>query len=160
MEIAISYRDFLSCFVPSHTHLFNWPNSVYLIHFLLCFLTIPLPMVHCLRNLRTKIVVFSCFLSPGPQVDFRLLEGRDQVFCPVFLLHNGEHGIIGLPAIWLLRSGDKLIWAAFLFNWWEVDISVGVDQHSDYLQFLKGLVDKSPKLLLKKEMGLCYLNTK
>ena len=68
----------------------NRTSSVYLIHFLLYFLTVPLPMVHCLINLRTTLVVFSCFLILGPQFDFRLLEGRDSVFCLVFLVHDGD----------------------------------------------------------------------
>lgn len=47
--------------LPGHAHLFSWTNSVYFIHFLLCFLAVSLHAVHCLINLRTKLVVFSRF---------------------------------------------------------------------------------------------------
>lgn len=57
----ISSRNALSCSLPGHTQLFNWTNSLYFIHFLLWSLTIALTIMHCLTDLRTKLVFLSWF---------------------------------------------------------------------------------------------------
>lgn len=66
--------------LPGHAHLFSWTNSVYFIHFLLCFLTISLHAVHCLIHPRTKLVVFSRFLNSRSSVWFQAPWREGQCF--------------------------------------------------------------------------------
>lgn len=109
---------------------------------LLWFLTMPLRVMHCLINLRTELVFFSWLSYSRSSVWFWAPWREGQCFLLVFLFHAGKHSITGL--VWLVISGDWLI-MAFLLNQQEGDISLGVNEHSGDCQFLKGVVDMSPK---------------
>lgn len=111
---------------------------------LLWFFTIPLHIMHCLRNLRTKLVFFSRLSYSRSSVWFWAPWREGQCFLLVFLFHDGKPSTTGRVVVWLVTSGDWWI-MAFLLNRREGDISLGVNEQSDHRQFLKGVVDMSPK---------------
>lgn len=111
---------------------------------LLWFVTIPLLIMHCLINLRIKVVFVSWLSYSRSSVWFWAPWREGQCVLLVFLFHDGKPSITGRVVVWLVISGDWLI-MAFLLNQREGDISLGVNEQSDHRQFLQGVVDMSPK---------------